>query len=64
MAIKGGGHKKIKDIFIDSKISTSDRDLWPIVVDSRGHVVFVPGLKKSKFDKTNSEFYDIILRYE
>ena len=64
MAIKGGGHKKIKDIFIDSKIPTSDRDLWPIVVDSRGRIVFVPGLKKSKFDKTNSEFYDIILRYE
>ena len=63
MAIKGGGHKKIKDIFIDSKIPISDRDLWPIVVDSRGRIVFVPGLKKSKFDKTN-EFYDIILRYE
>ena len=64
MTIKGGGHKKIKDIFIDSKIPLTDRDLWPIVVDSRGHIVFVPGLKKSKFDKTNSEFYDIILRYE
>ena len=64
MAIKGGGHKKIKDIFIDSKIPLSDRELWPIVVDSLGHVVFVPGLKKSKFDKTNNEFYDIILRYE
>ena len=64
MAIKGGGHKKIKDIFIDSKIPLADRDLWPIVVDSRERIVFVPGLKKSKFDKTNSEFYDIILRYE
>ena len=64
MAIKGGGHKKIKDIFIDSKIPINDRDLWPIVVDSLGHIVFVPGLKKSKFDKTNNEFYDIILRYE
>ena len=64
MAIKGGGHKKIKDIFIDSKIPLADRDLWPIVVDSRERIVFVPGLKKSKFDKTNNEFYDIILRYE
>ena len=64
MAIKGGGHKKIKDIFIDSKIPLADRDLWPIVVDSHGRIVFVPGLKKSKFDKTNNEFYDIILRYE
>ena len=64
MAIKGGGHKKIKDIFIDSKIPYADRDLWPIVVDSHGRIVFVPGLKKSKFDKTNNEFYDIIVRYE
>ena len=64
IAIKGGGHKKIKDIFIDSKIPYADRDLWPIVVDSHGRIVFVPGLKKSKFDKTNNEFYDIILRYE
>ena len=64
MAIKGGGHKKVKDIFIDSKIPLTDRDLWPIVVDSASHIVFVPGLKKSKFDKTNNEFYDIILKYE
>ena len=56
--------QKVKDIFIDSKIPTRDRDLWPIVVDSKGKIVFVPGLKKSKFDKTNNEFYDIILKYE
>ena len=64
MAIKGGGHKKVKDIFIDAKIPLKERDMWPIVVDSLGHIVFVPGLKKSKFDKTNNDFYDIILRYE
>ena len=64
MAIKGGGKKKIKDIFIDKKVPIRERDLWPIVVDSLGKIVFVPGLKKSKFDKTNSEFYDIILEYE
>ncbi len=64
MAIKGGGHKKIKDIFIDNKIPLVERDLWPIIIDAKGKIVFVPGLKKSKFDKTNNEFYDIILRYE
>ena len=64
MIIKGGGKKKIKDIFIDKKIPIRDRDLWPVVVDSAGQVVFLPGLKKSKFDKTNDEFYDIILEYE
>ena len=64
MAIKGGGHKKVKDIFIDAKIPLKERYMWPVVVDSLGHIVFVPGLKKSKFDKTNNDFYDIILRYE
>lgn len=64
MVIKGGGHKKVKDIFIDAKIPLVDRDLWPVVVDSASHIVFVPGLKKSKYDKTNDDYYDIILRYE
>ena len=40
-----------------------DRNLWPIVVDSDGVIVWVPGLKKSKFDKQKDENYDIILKY-
>ena len=64
MSIKGlNGTKKIKDIFIDEKISLKDRDVWPIVVDSEGTIVWVPGLKKSNFDKTKEEIYDIILKY-
>ena len=62
--VKGlDGTKKVKDIFIDSKITKSSRDLWPIVVDSLDRVVWIPGLKKSKFDKKNEESYDIILKY-
>ena len=57
------GRKKIKDIFIDEKISIYDRELWPIVTDSEGTIIWLPGLKKSKFDKTKDENYDIILRY-
>ena len=63
MAVKGNGTKKIKDIFIDKKVKLSDRDLWPVVVDSKGVVVWLPGLKKSKYDKKKSESYDIILKY-
>lgn len=63
MTIKGNGTKKIKDIFIDKKVSTKDRDLWPVVVDAKGVVVWLPGLKKSKYDKKKSERYDIILKY-
>lgn len=63
MSIKGNGTKKIKDIFIDKKVKLSDRDTWPVVVDAKGVVVWLPGLKKSKYDKKKTEKYDIILRY-
>lgn len=64
MAVKGMlGRKKVNDIFIDSKIKMEERNLWPVVVDSDDKIVWLPGLKKSKFDKTKTEKYDIILRY-
>lgn len=64
MYVKGMvGRKKINDIFIDSKISVDERELWPIVVDSNETIVWLPGLKKSKFDKTKEQNYDIILKY-
>ena len=55
--------KKIKDIFINEKVPLSKRKTWPIVVDSKGNVLWLPGLKKSQFDSQKSEKYDIILRY-
>ena len=64
MSIKNmDGHKKIKDILIDSKISMKDRDKWPVVVDSSDTIVWLPGLKKSKFNKTKQEKCDIIIKY-
>ena len=58
------GKKKIKDVFIDSKIPTSLRDSWPIVTDSDNNVLWIPGIKKSKFDKSINDSYDIILKYQ
>ncbi|MBQ6477248.1 MAG: tRNA lysidine(34) synthetase TilS [Bacilli bacterium] len=57
------GSKKIKDIFIDEKIDIHDRDKWPIVCDYEGTVLWVPGVKKSSFDKSMNDSYDIILKY-
>ncbi len=57
------GYKKVKDIFIDCKIPTKDRDKWPIVVDSKDKIIWIPGVKKSKFTKLKNEKYDIILKY-
>ena len=61
---KNLGHKKVKDIFIDSKIDIDERKLWPIVTDSKGIILWIPGIKKSKFVKDKREKYDIILSSE
>ncbi len=64
MSVKGmDGHKKVNDIFIDNKIVSKDRNVWPVLVDAEERVIWVPGLKKSKFDKEIHEEYDIILKY-
>lgn len=55
--------KKVKDIFIDSKIPLAHRDSWPIVVDATGKIIWIPGIKKSIFDKSKDDNYDIILKY-
>ena len=56
-------HTLCDTAFIEDKISLHDRDLWPIVTDSVGNIVWIPGLKKSKFDKSKQENYDIIMKY-
>jgi len=64
MTIKGMlGRKKLTDIFIDKKIEAKEREKWPVVVDSADTIVWLPGLKKSKFNKNKKEKCDIILRY-
>ena len=45
------------------KINLKDRDTWPIVVDALGNVLWIPGLKKSKFDIPKGKKCDIILKY-
>lgn len=55
--------KKIKEIFIDEKIPRSMREIYPLVEDSNGEIIWLPGLRKSKFDNENYQKYDIILRY-
>ena len=55
------GKKKISDIFINAKINKDKRNTYPILVDSNDVVLWIPGVKKSKFAKEKNEKYDIIL---
>ena len=58
------GSKKVKDILIDSKVPILKRNDIPIVTDSKNRILWVTGVKKSKFDVESNGIYDIILLYE
>ena len=55
------GKKKISDIFINAKINKDKRNCYPILVDNNDTILWIPGVKKSKFAKEKNEKYDIIL---
>ncbi len=57
------GKKKVNDIFKNAKIDLNIRKIYPVVVDSENRIIWLPGIKKSIFDKEISEKYDIILKY-
>jgi len=60
--VKGlNGKKKIKDIFIDSKLPKDKRDNYPLLVDSNDNILWIPFIKKSKYNVKKNEFCDIIL---
>lgn len=62
--VKGlNGTKKVKDIFIEKKLPTDIRNMQPIVTDNNDQILWLPGLKKSKFDTSKTKNYDIIIRY-
>ena len=39
------------------------RDTYPLLVDNDDNILWIPNIKKSKFNKKKSEKYDIILKY-
>ena len=55
------GRKKIKDIFIDKKIPQDKRNNYPLLVDSEDKILWIPNIKKSKYNVKKDEFCDIIL---
>lgn len=57
------GSKKIKQILIDSKISKAKRDQLIVVTDNNDNILWLPSVKKSEFDKSKDEKYDIIIKY-
>jgi tRNA(Ile)-lysidine synthase len=55
------GTKKIKDIFIDSKIPLNDRSSWPIVTDGTGSIIWIPQLKVSNHESRHEALDSYLL---
>ena len=55
------GTKKIKEIFIENKIPINKRNNYPILVDKNDNILWIPNIKKSKYNVKKNEIYDIIL---
>ena len=58
------GTRKVNDILIDNKLTKEEKDKVPILVDSRGKVLWILGIKKSKYDIDKGKSYDIIYKYK
>ena len=56
------GTKTVSDILTDSKIPYEKRKNIVLITDNCGNILWIPGIKKSKFDKEISEKYDIIIK--
>lgn len=64
MQVKGMvGSKKVSDIFINEKLEQHLRTNYPVVCDATGKIVWIPGIKKSKYCKEKHQICDIILKY-
>jgi len=64
--VKGmNGSKKVKNIYIDNKVPLTDREVWPIIEDGNGNILWIPLLKKSKFEifDVNNQTY-LVLQYK
>lgn len=62
--VKNLGFKKIKDILINEKVNINKRKNIPIITDSKNNILWIPGIKKSKFDIGKDKNCDIILLCE
>ena len=56
------GTKKVSDILIDSKLPLNKRDTYPIVVDSSDKIIWIPKIKKSKYNGLKEDNCDIIYK--
>ncbi|MED2971577.1 tRNA lysidine(34) synthetase TilS [Fictibacillus sp. B-59209] len=65
MAIQGvGGTRKVKDIFIDQKLEREKRDVWPVLQDGRGNIIWIPGIKHALVPHSSKPKQWLVLQFQ
>lgn len=59
------GTKKLKSLFIDHKIPQKVRDVWPVIVDAEGDIMWVPLVRHGDYARYGNETsVYLILKFE
>ncbi|NIK80099.1 tRNA(Ile)-lysidine synthase [Paenibacillus castaneae] len=54
------GSKKVQDMFVDEKIAPSERDLYPLLFDAAGRLLWIPGIRRSSHALTELHTKDVL----
>ncbi|BBH23328.1 tRNA(Ile)-lysidine synthase [Paenibacillus baekrokdamisoli] len=54
------GTKKVQDMFVDDRIAPSRREKMPLLVDSSGNILWIPGVRRSGIAQINASTKHIL----
>ncbi|OMF25281.1 tRNA lysidine(34) synthetase TilS [Paenibacillus sp. FSL H8-0548] len=54
------GSKKVQDMFVDEKIAPLKRELYPLLFDATGRLLWIPGIRRSNFALTELHTKDVL----
>jgi tRNA(Ile)-lysidine synthase len=54
------GSKKVQDMFVDEKIAPRRREQYPLLFDAAGHLLWIPGIRRSNHALTDSHTNEVL----
>ncbi|MDN4076260.1 tRNA lysidine(34) synthetase TilS [Fictibacillus terranigra] len=65
IAIQGvNGTRKVKDIFIDQKLERDKREIWPVLEDGKGNIIWIPGIKHAAVPRSSEPKQWLVLQFQ
>ncbi|MGG1638109.1 tRNA lysidine(34) synthetase TilS [Paenibacillus sp. NRS-1760] len=54
------GSKKVQDMFVDEKVAPLKRELYPLLFDGSGKLIWIPGIRRSSHALTDVHTKDVL----